>query len=83
MIGPCLDKHLALGARLGGGAEDRHGLAVTRELQGELFLHQLPDHLLGGEEEEVKRWREGGDKEKQILSESICLREVVRLELCG
>ena len=41
----CLDEHLALGPWLDGGAVDGHGLAVTRELQSELLLHQLLDHL--------------------------------------
>ena len=41
-----LNEHLALGAMLGGGAEDGHGLAVAGELQGELLLHQLFDHLV-------------------------------------
>lgn len=45
MIYSCLDEHFTLGARLDGGAVDRHGFAVTRELQGELLLHQLLDHL--------------------------------------
>lgn len=47
IIQSCLDEHLALGARLDGSAVDRHGLAVARELKGELLLHQLPDHLVG------------------------------------
>lgn len=40
------DEHLALGARFDRGAIDRHGLPVSRELQGELLLHQLSDHLM-------------------------------------
>lgn len=48
----CLDEHLALGTGLYRGAVDRHGLAVTRELQSELLLHQLPDHLLDEKEGE-------------------------------
>ena len=45
-VNSCLDEHLALGARLDWRAVDGHGLAVTGELQGELLLHQLFDHLM-------------------------------------
>lgn len=42
-----LDKHFAHGRTgLVGGAVDRHGLPVSRELQSELLLHQLLDHLI-------------------------------------
>lgn len=41
-----LDEHLADGgAGLVGGAVHRHRLPVSGELQGELLLHQLLDHL--------------------------------------
>lgn len=52
MIHSCLDEHFALGAWLDWGAVDRHGLAVTGELQGELLLHQLSDHLMDEQEGE-------------------------------
>ena len=58
IIHSCLDEHLALGARFDGGAVDRHGLAVAGELQGELLLHQLPDHLTDDKEGEKEyKWR--------------------------
>lgn len=55
IIHSCLDEHLALRARLDRGAVHRHGLAVTRELQGELLLHQLSDHLMDEKDGEKSR----------------------------
>lgn len=74
-IGSCLDKHLALRARLDGGTVHRHGLAVPRELQGKLLLHQLPDHLLDEQEGE-------SDKEPE-LQLSIYSWAAVRLAASG
>lgn len=48
LVQPNLHKHLVANRslrRLGRGAVDRHRLPVTRELQCELLLHQLFDHL--------------------------------------
>lgn len=56
-----LHKQVALGAWLHWRAVDRHGFTVTRELQGELFLHQLSDHLT--HENKEQRGRRGEKKE--------------------
>ena len=49
-----LHKHLALRTSFSGVAVHGHGLAVAGELQSELLLHQLPDHLQGGETTETQ-----------------------------
>lgn len=41
-----LDKHFAHGTVFG-GAVNGHGLSVSRELEGEVLLHQLLDDLVG------------------------------------
>lgn len=41
-----LHKHLGTTFTLRGGAVHRHGLPVTGELQSEVLLHELLDHLL-------------------------------------
>lgn len=86
IIHSCLDEHLALGARLDGGAVDRHGLAVTRELQGELLLHQLPDHLM--DENEGEKSRNDRDEEEEEEEESdkepeLELNSYIRGQLSG
>ena len=48
--GTDLHEHLGTAVALGRGAVGGHGLPVAGELQGEVLLHQLLDHLL----EEVK-----------------------------
>lgn len=40
-----LHKHLGATVALGWGAIHRHGLPVTGELQGDVLLHELLDHL--------------------------------------
>lgn len=41
-----LDKHFGTTVTFGWGAVHRHGLPVTGELQSEVLLHELFDHLL-------------------------------------
>lgn len=86
IIHSCLDEHLALGARLDGGAVDRHGLAITRELQGELLLHQLPDHLTDENEGEKSRnyrkEEEDGEHEEEEESDKAPELEL-RSCICG
>lgn len=52
--GTDLHEHLGATVTLGGGAVHGHGLPVTGELQGEVLLHELLDHLLKDTE---KRFR--------------------------
>lgn len=40
-----LNEHLGAAVALGGGAVHRHGLPVAGELQGDVLLHELLDHL--------------------------------------
>lgn len=42
----CLHKHLGTTVTLSRSAVHRHGLPVTGELQSDVLLHQLLDHLL-------------------------------------
>ncbi len=49
----CLHKHLGATVTLSGSAVHRHGLPVTGELQSDVLLHELLDHLL--EDTEVKQ----------------------------
>lgn len=41
-----LHKHLGATIALSGSAVHRHGLPVTGELQSDILLHELLDHLL-------------------------------------
>ena len=50
-----LDKHLAHGGAIVGGAVDRHGLPVSGELQGELLPHQLLDYLIRRKDDSVRK----------------------------
>lgn len=81
IIHSCLDEHLALGARTDGGAVDRHGLAVTRELQGELLLHQLPDHLVV--EKGWEKSRNGTKEEEERDKEDTELNSWTRGQVSG
>ena len=48
-----LHEHLGTTITLSGGAVHGHGLPVTGELQSEVLLHELLDHLLGDTETRV------------------------------
>lgn len=50
-----LDKHLAHGRTIVGGAVNGHGLSVSGEFQGELLSHQLLDHLIRQRGQRVRK----------------------------
>lgn len=50
-----LHKHLGTTITLRGCAVYRHGLPVTGELQSDILLHELLDHLLEDTEMKAKR----------------------------
>lgn len=50
-----LHKHLGTTITLGGCAVYGHGLPVTGELQSDILLHELLDHLLEDTEMKAKR----------------------------
>ena len=87
IIHSCLDEHLALRARLDGGAVHRHGLAVTRELQGELLLHQLSDYLMDEKDGEKSRkyvsQEEEMENKKVTKSPGAALSSCIRGQLSG
>lgn len=70
-----LNKHLVSRGRpveFIGGTEDRHGLPVSGELQGELLPHQLLDHLVGSE-------AKAGEPDENDQKSRLCLAYLVNI----
>ncbi len=79
-----LDKHLAHWRTIVGGAVDRHGLPVSGELQGELFPHQLLDHLIRHQDRQSEKnllSGSGGNLQCVQVREQMPLTELQALAL--